>query len=144
MTTSSCCPGAALFGPSRCTCSTAPRPRPARTRPARPPAETEAAFTTRVIQTARLHGWKVTHFRPARTAAGYRTAVQGDIGFPDLVLARRGVVIVAELKTARGKPTDEQEVWLAELGDLAVLWRPADWDLILAALAAPRPGETNE
>ena len=43
-------------------------------------------------------------------------------GFPDLVLARDGVVILAELKTERGTMTPEQkEWWVAGVGHL---WKP--------------------
>lgn len=101
--------------------------------------ETEAAFTTRVIKAAMLRGWLVTHFLPARTASGgHRTALQGHRGFPDLVLARDGVVIFAELKTNRGTLGPGQPEWLAVLGALAVVWRPRDWDDIERTLNAPR------
>lgn len=102
------------------------------------PVESEADFTTWVVQAAKLHGWMCTHFRPARTAQGYRTPVQGDKGFVDIVLARAGVVIFAELKAARGRLAPEQRAWLAALGDRAVVWRPGDRDAILAVLRAPR------
>lgn len=86
---------------------------------------TEAEFTNSVIALAQLRGWKVAHFRPARTIRGWRTAVQGDIGFPDLVLARNGVVIFAELKTDKGKIRPEQEEWHQQIGTVYV-WRPGD------------------
>jgi hypothetical protein len=61
---------------------------------------------------------------------GWRTPMSGDPGFPDLVLARDGVVIVAELKSRRGQPTDDQKMWLEALGAHARLWRPQDWPAI--------------
>lgn len=104
--------------------------------PAPPRQESEAHFTQRVIQTARWHGWKVTHFRPSRTQSGrWATAVQGDIGSPDLLLARDGDVLLAELKTDTGRLRPEQREWLAHLGDRAVVWRPRDWDAVLTRLA---------
>lgn len=95
---------------------------------------TEAEFQDRVIATARLYGWMVHHTRPARMADGrWRTPVQGDKGFPDLVLAheRHGTVF-AELKSDTGRLTPEQKAWLAVLG--GVVWRPRDWPHVLAVL----------
>jgi hypothetical protein len=84
----------------------------------------------RIIEAAEANGWRVVHHRPAKTAKGWRTAVQGHAGFPDLVLARDGVVIVAELKSRTGRPSADQKRWLAALGVHARLWRPADWPAI--------------
>jgi hypothetical protein len=83
-----------------------------------------------VIEAARILGWKVAHFRPARTRYGWATAVQGDgAGFPDLVLARDRIVYV-ELKTARGRLHETQKAWIEWLtaaGCEAHVWRPDDW-----------------
>lgn len=98
----------------------------------------ERDFQQRIIDTAKHHGWSVHHGRPARTEAGWRTAVQGHPGFPDLVLAREGVVILAELKVGRGKLTLNQRRWIADAGRHGRVWRPEDWDAILAELSAPR------
>jgi hypothetical protein len=114
-----------------------------RTRSARPPKParlTEAEFTAQVIAFARLHRWRVAHFRPALTRRGWRTAVQGDgAGFPDLVCVRGGRVVVAELKVGRGKTTEAQDDWLAAFGRTdarAYLWRgPDDWPVIESVLA---------
>jgi hypothetical protein len=80
-----------------------------------------------VMQVAELLGWVVVHFRPARTAEGWRTALTGQKGFPDLVLARDGRVLFRELKSAKGKPSDDQVIWLEALGDFGGIWRPSDW-----------------
>lgn len=101
------------------------------------PTLTEAQWTTWVIDTARWHGWMATHFRPALTARGYRTAVQGDNGFVDIVLARAGVVILAELKVGRGRLRPEQKQWAAAIGAQHRLWKPEDRDQVLAELARP-------
>ena len=77
-----------------------------------------------IIELAHLYGWLLAHFRPARTERGWRTAVQGDAGFADLVLARRGVVLIRECKSAIGKLTGEQAQWLEATG--GTVWRPAD------------------
>lgn len=104
-----------------------------------PPPLTEAAFVDRIVDLARRTGWLATHFRPARTQRGYRTPIQGDKGFPDLVLARDGVLLIRECKTNTGPLSREQRGWLAELGDHAAVWRPRDWDtVIVPALTAPR------
>lgn len=97
----------------------------------------EDQFQASVIEAAQWYGWVIHHGRPARTAKGWRTAVQGVAGFPDLVLARRGRVILAELKTDRAQPTLNQRHWLTELGTNGRLWRPADWPEILRELSSP-------
>ncbi|MBA4187575.1 MAG: hypothetical protein C0467_06105 [Planctomycetaceae bacterium] len=95
-------------------------------------AATEADFTAQVIQLAHIHGWKVAHFRPAETAKGWRTAVQGDgAGFPDLILVKAGrPVVYAELKSDGGKTSSAQDMWLETLRltpSQAFVWRPDDW-----------------
>ena len=95
---------------------------------------TEAQFTDRVIQTAKLFGWLVCHFRPARTERGWRTAIQGDSGFVDLVLARNGVVLHVELKIGTKKPRPDQVSWGVAIGDSYRLWYPDMWDEIVAEL----------
>lgn len=81
-----------------------------------------------VIKTATLYGWRVIHHRPALTKDGeYRTAMQGHPGFPDLALARDGRVLLVELKSAKGKPSDDQTLWLDAAGDNGRLWAPKDW-----------------
>ena len=96
--------------------------------------------------------WACCHFRPARTRRGWRTAIQGHIGFPDLVLARAGVVLFRELKGDRGRLSSEQRDWgkqidpwwWGEVGSSERLvlgafdvWRPSDWTpLIVPTLTA--------
>lgn len=109
---------------------------------------TEDQLQATIIGTARALGWHVAHFRPAATARGYRTPMQGHKGYPDLTLARRGVVFVWELKGWQGvkrptlnKPTPEQLAWLEAIGagvaDARVVY-PADIDDALEALALGR------
>ena len=99
---------------------------------------TESEFQRQVIQLAVLCGWRVHHVRPARVRVRgrdvYRTPVQGHKGFPDLVLARRGRVIAAELKAGRGQLSEDQVLWRDAMsgGQSAEyagwkLWRPEDW-----------------
>jgi hypothetical protein len=87
--------------------------------------ESEAAFQTWVIAYARQQGWLVAHLRDSRG--------QDATGLPDLVLARRGLVVLAELKTETGKTTPTQDAWLAASGNH--LWRPSMRDKIAAMLA---------
>ncbi len=104
---------------------------------------TEAQFTNQVLELAKLRGWRTAHFRPARTATGWRTAVQGDgKGWPDVVLVRRSRMIVAELKRDRkARLTKDQEAWLLALrlvgmGVIEVqVWTPEDWGSIEEMLA---------
>ena len=94
---------------------------------------TEAQLQAAVIQTAHVFGWRVAHFRPAKTSRGWRTAVAADgKGFPDLVLVHPGSgrLLFAELKSDRGKPSPEQEQWLIALETTnaeVYVWTPADW-----------------
>lgn len=103
---------------------------------------TEAEFTRQVIDLAHARGWLVMHQRPARTSKGWRTAISGDIGFPDLVMVRDGRLVFAELKVGKNKMSAAQERWIEQLQSvrsvagvransvMAVEWRPEDWDCI--------------
>lgn len=98
----------------------------------------EAAFTEALIRKAQECGWLACHFRAAKTAKGWVTAIQGDKGFPDVILIRPPVAVVAELKVPPNKPTPEQEQWLAAFrktpGILTFIWHPADWTEIVRLL----------
>lgn len=121
--------------------------------------ETEAMFADWLDQARQLGGWTATHFRPARSAGGYVTAITGDKGFPDWTLVHPdGRLIFAELKGARGQVTPEQRSWLDLLAHSAVtetpartlfsfdvcLWRPDDKPEIEAVLVrGQRPSSTR-
>jgi hypothetical protein len=115
--------------------------RPRRRAPAAGlPPELEEDFQDRVMKAAKLYGWKVVHFRPARVGTGkharFVTALRGDKGAPDLILARDHVVILAELKRDTTYPTPEQRGWLAAIGpEIGRVWRPRDWETIVAELS---------
>jgi hypothetical protein len=99
----------------------------------------EAQFQAQVIQLARMNGWKVFHPAKMMDRNGtWRTALQGDKGWPDLVLAHkdRGL-IVAELKSDVGKLSFEQQAWLTHLAPWAevYVWRPKDLDTIADRLS---------
>lgn len=91
---------------------------------------TESQFTETVIELAKYNRWMVSHFRAARTERGWRTPLQGHAGFPDLILARGGVVLLVELKTVKGKVTRDQQQWAGEIGTQYRLWRPTDLEAI--------------
>ena len=77
---------------------------------------TESEFQTKIIDLAHARGWLAHHTRPARKRDGsWSTPIEGDPGFPDLVLSRSGRVIFAEVKTENGKLIDAQVEWLSAL-----------------------------
>jgi len=94
----------------------------------------EADLLRTVVEMAHLFGWLVHHDRPALTEKGWRTAVQGDAGFPDLVLARDGRVLIVELKAEGRRLTAEQVAWQDALGRFADVWYPSDLDDIGSTL----------
>jgi hypothetical protein len=63
--------------------------------------------------------------------------MQGDVGFPDLVLARGGRVVFMELKSQRGVVSAAQRRWIDALqgsGHEAFVVRPSDWPSISTLL----------
>jgi len=102
---------------------------------------TEAEFQAQVIDVARYRGWMVMHQRPAQIRTGrWITAVQGDAGFPDLVLARpmAGELIFAELKKEGGRVSPLQKAWIRTLmatGAETYVWYPSDMLEIITRLS---------
>lgn len=92
--------------------------------------QSERDFAISVVETAELLGWLVKRdptYRPTAAVAG----------FPDLVMCNGKRLIFVELKSKRGKETQEQRRWLGMLrlaGADARTWRPADWPEIKAVL----------
>jgi hypothetical protein len=86
---------------------------------------TERDLERYVADVAKAFGWKRYHTWLSKHSAA---------GFPDELLVRAPRLVVAELKSERGKLTAEQASWLAELAQVpgveAYLWRPADMDAI--------------
>jgi hypothetical protein len=83
---------------------------------------TERQLQECVRRTAEVFGWLHYHTHNSR---------RSEFGFPDSVMVRGNRLIVAELKSERGKVTDAQAQWLA--GFLFVpgveihVWRPSQW-----------------
>lgn len=102
---------------------------------------TETAFTTEILKWARTYGWRAFHVR--NSGHGGNAHVQGDKGFPDLLMTKGSRFVVAELKVGKagtklGEPRREQTNWLAALervGAETYVWRPDDWSRILAVLS---------
>lgn len=104
---------------------------------------TEHEFQSAIIELARLLGYRVAHFRPAKTAHGWRTAVAADgKGYPDLTMAKPGRLIFAECKSAAGRLADEQRAWisvLAAAGTEVYVWQAGTTTMqdVAAILQAP-------
>ena len=89
-----------------------------------PGHETEAGFQQAIVELAELHGWYVYHTHDSR---------RSQAGWPDLVLLRSPRIIIAEVKTAKGRLTFAQRAVLQMLDDCGIethVWRPADWECI--------------
>lgn len=91
----------------------------------------EASLQSAIIELAHFEGWIVHHTRPVQIRPGkWTTPIQGDAGFPDLVLAHRDRgTIFAELKTSVGRLSEQQKEWIERLtaaGLEAYVWRPRD------------------
>jgi hypothetical protein len=79
----------------------------------------ERDLQTAVVDLARMLGYLVFHDYDSRRSTP---------GFPDLTLChpRSGALLFAELKSATGKVTREQDEWLRALAvrGVAFVWRP--------------------
>jgi len=109
---------------------------------------TEQQFTNELLKWAKAYRWRGFHVR--NSGAGGNTQVQGDKGFPDLVLVRPPRLIFAELKVGKNKVAPEQQAWLDALTECEVepygmpapsaevhVWRPEMWSEILVVLSKP-------
>ncbi len=93
---------------------------------------TEIELQDAAASLARHLGFLVVHFRAARTAQGWATAVSYDgKGYPDLTLIHHGVILFREVKSAKGRLSPDQVMWaerLNEGGHDYAVWRPEQWD----------------
>ena len=94
-------------------------------------SQSEEEFKAWLLRYAELRGWMRCHFRPAMRADGsWYTPVEGDSGFPDVVLSKRGrPTHVWELKSMDGMLRPDQRAWLAALtgrdwlaSDSGIVW----------------------
>lgn len=91
----------------------------------------EAILQEKVIHLAKMNGFRVHHSRAVQQADGrWLTAIQGDVGFVDLVLAHpsRGVLMV-ELKSDTGRLTPGQVAWQNSLAPHVEYWLVRESDL---------------
>jgi hypothetical protein len=105
--------------------------------------KSEKAFMQQVRDLAKLKGWLLYHTHDSR---------RSEPGFPDLVLLKPPVLMFVELKRDDEQPSEDQERWLGELAGVervtVQVWRPQDWDDVVATLAlranglrdGPQPG----
>lgn len=111
--------------------------------------QSERDFQRQVVDAAKRLGWMVFSVRQsagAFGADGRKVSIVTSDGWPDLFLVRRNRAIAAELKSAKGKVSDEQAAWLEALAGAGIethVWRPADWDAVLVALTR-EPGSRGE
>lgn len=113
------------------------------------PKMSERELQKAVVDMARQFGWLVHHGKPAPIRGDrWITPVQGDSGFPDLIMSRHGSIVIAELKAERGRLSEGQQEWMLELSGQpgwgysrtsesrplsidqylqVVLWTPDDW-----------------
>lgn len=103
-----------------------------------PPNMPEADFQVVCEDVLRRYGWTVYHETDSR---------KSDKGLPDLVALSRPqddgsiVLLMIELKTRKGVPTNEQELWLEKLNLVTYLVtglaRPQDWAALSALFFDP-------
>lgn len=92
-------------------------------------AVTEKEFQATVLELATRLRWRTFHVLDSKGSTA---------GFPDVVAVRRTRLVVAELKTEKGKLTDAQQSWMADLEQVlsvgAYVWKPSDWAELEAVL----------
>jgi hypothetical protein len=111
-------------------------------------AMTEDELLSTLVEAALLLGWRVHHARRSDKAV-----TMGTQGLPDLIMAKAGRVVFAEVKDAKGQLTEGQWAWLLaiEVGGghflepahhdrlgrvTALVIRPTDLDHVLRLMAA--------
>lgn len=109
------------------------------------PRMSGAVLQDAIVDLAWTLGWRVAHFRHARTASGaHLTPVAYDAkGWPDLTLVRDRIVCI-EVKGDGDRLRPEQYDWLARLTAAGVethvatpaMWRAGELDAVLARRAA--------
>lgn len=105
----------------------------------------ERQFTDALIGYAEALGWLCWHVRPARTASGWRSPMQGNgaKGVLDTELIRGKRLLKIELKTDSGQLTPEQRLWVERYQAAGIechVLRPRDWRTIEKILSQGDPG----
>lgn len=116
------------------------------TRPGLDLTISERDFQRKVLELAKMMGWRVAHFRAALNQRGeWQTPVAADgAGWPDLYLlhpGRRTPPLYRELKSQKGIVHPRQQRWgddLLACGQDWAVWRPSDWSEIVHALSGGR------
>lgn len=89
---------------------------------------TERELQDAIIELARIRGWLVYHPFDSR---------KSEPGFPDLTMVRGDRLVFAELKSAKGRVSPAQRVWLERLEQTPAevhVWYPHDWPAAVAAV----------
>ncbi|KKM99442.1 hypothetical protein LCGC14_1147790 [marine sediment metagenome] len=89
---------------------------------------TEKQFESQVKDLAKTFNWQYYHT--------WRS-IHSPAGFPDCVMVKEGRIIFAELKSEKGKVSEEQFEWLEALGKgkaEVYIWRPSDFDKVVEIL----------
>lgn len=84
----------------------------------------EKDFQKIVVREAESQGWWVYHNPDSRMSSA---------GLPDLILLREPDFFMAELKSARGRLSEIQQIFIEKLINSGIevhVWRPADLDAI--------------
>lgn len=97
-------------------------------------ALSENAFAQQVVDLAHLLGWSVDRpWRSVRSPAGFPAVVRATPGHP---------LMLAERTSDRGTRSPAQRAWLDLLaavpGIQVVVWRPRDWEAIVATHQDPK------
>lgn len=100
----------------------------------------EADLQRALVELAESYGWRVYHppDNVPRADKSGRMYVQSIVpGWPDLTLVRVPELVIAELKSERGRLSDAQQAWLDDLAACGIetyIWRPRDFDAAHARL----------
>lgn len=106
----------------------------------------EKEFQDQVVNLAHQHGWVCAHFPKRKMKMGeteyWATAGEYDAkGWPDLAIARPGLLFFAELKVGNNTASEDQKGWLALLDGF--LWYPDSWEEIVHVLTVKGPAEAR-
>ena len=99
---------------------------------------TEKQFSHAIEDLLDICHWRWTHFRPARTVYGWRTALSGHPGFTDYVAVRPPRLLLLEAKSEKGRVSPAQEAWLHDLSLVETvdvhMWKPSQFEQIKEVL----------